>query len=129
MAYKAMSNPSVIINNEAIAIVPNSLVWKKGHGEVNQRVASTGGDAVEFVLSEDVSTKVGVVQFKLYTTKRNIDFIDVWKILSKTGAIAITINDGDFVQDFIEMVMCNDPDINASADGEIDIEMKGRGLV
>lgn len=128
MAERSLSAPTLIINNDIIAYVPNSLTHKMGHGEITQRVATTGGEAVKFVISEDVSTKIGTVKFSLYNTQSSIDLINNWKIMSKTGDVAITVNQDAISADYSEMVMINDPDLDTGFDSEIEIEMHGRGV-
>ena len=50
-----LSVPSVIVNNETIAIVPNSFSYDGGEGEINVRAASGGGNTIESVHSVNAS--------------------------------------------------------------------------
>ena len=127
MAFKTMANPTVEVNNDVIAIVPGSLAFDPGWGETKMRVASAGGDSKEFYSSDDSSTQIGMVQFKLITAKNNVDLIKEWIGLRKLNGSTVTLSDADYTEAFSEMVISNKPEISTGADGEIEVKFEGRG--
>jgi len=74
-----ISSPAVIVNNEPVAIVPNSFEFDEGKGEQNMRAASTGGGAVEQVYSENVETNFSEFKFEIYPDARSIELARKWK--------------------------------------------------
>jgi len=129
MAEKTMSSPTVIINNDVISVVPNSVSYKNGAGERKVKTASAGGRSVEIINTYDAGTLIGMLKFKLYTTKRNIDLLNDWVNRSIDANNTATLNDGTFVTNFTEMCVVNDPEVATGVDGEIEVEFQGRGSI
>lgn len=121
---KTLANPTLVVNNVAIPIVPNSLKFKGGQGEQDVLVQSAGGGSVQTVYSENVETNMSLVAFSIRNTPENIEIQLDWKTLKNANAIEIT-GDGGFSRSFNNMAHTNDPDINLGADTPIDIEFKG----
>lgn len=127
MSYKTMSNPTVEVNNNVIAIVPGSLTFNSGFGETKVTAASAGGDSKELYVSKDVTTQLGMVTFKLITAKHNIDMIKEWIGLNKLNGSTVTLADADFTEAFSEMMVTNNPEISTGPDGEVEVKFEGRG--
>lgn len=128
MAYKTMANPTVEVNNDVISIVPGSLLFNTGYGENKVRVASAGGRSKEIFISQDVTTQLGMVTFKLITSKPNVDSITDWVGLSQDlNGNTITLVDGDFTESFSEMFVTNNPEQSTGPDGEVEVKFEGRG--
>lgn len=119
---KSLSNPTVVVNNNTIAIVPNSLIYKTGSGDKTVRPQSAGGDAVEPVITEDAETKKSMVKFKLYNTKTNLNFVKVW---GASFSNTIEISEDDVTESFSEMVITAEPERNIGADGDLELEFEG----
>ena len=66
MAKIKLSNPTIVINNIAVAIVPNSFSFTEGFGEQDIKVQSAGGGSVQTVLSSNVETNMSMVKFSLH---------------------------------------------------------------
>ena len=124
MADKVIANPTIVINNVAIPIVPNSLKFKSGKGEQDVFAQSAGGSSTQAVFSENVETNISMVAFSIRNTPGNIELQSDWKDLKNANAIEIT-GDGGFSRSFNNMAQTSDPDINLGADTPIDIEFKG----
>ena len=127
MAQRTMSNPTVIVNNDVIPIVPGSLSYNDGFGEITVRVGSNGGRSKELYYSEDSSTQKGMVKFNLITSENNVELLKTWLQLSQASGNTIQIVDGSFSSSFSEMYVINNPEINTGPDGEIEINFEGRG--
>jgi hypothetical protein len=126
MSYKTMANPTVEVNNDVIAIVPGSLVFNIGYGETKNRIAAAGGSK-EFYTSQDVTTQVGTVTFKLITAKKNVDLITDWVEKTKSNGNTITLADTNYTEEFSEMIVVNSPEISTGPDGEVEVKFEGRG--
>ena len=120
-----LSNPSVEVNNDAIAIIPNSLSFKKGKGEKKALPQSAGGNSIEIVQTEDAETKKSMVKFSLRNTKSNQDLLDTWQDTINT----IRLSQGDFVVSFRGMIVTNDPEIQTGADGNLELNFEGTPAV
>lgn len=120
---RSLSNPIVQVNDTTIAVKPNSFKYNSGKGEKTVRAQSAGGNSVEAFLTEDAETKLAMVTFTLYTTQDNIGLVEQWQ--DNLEGNTLTVSEGSFQKNFTSMYVINDPDINFSADGEIEIEFKG----
>jgi hypothetical protein len=124
---RVISVPSIFVNNEPISIVPNSFKFKLGKGETNVRAASVGGGASVSIHSENAESQVGEIKFAMYTTTDNIARVNLWK--SNTGANAVQAIQRSQVPISLQNAsMTNDPEIEATADGKMEVEFKGDSI-
>jgi len=120
---QALANPIVTINNEAIFVLPNSVMYTEGKGEQNIRTQSAGGGAVQTVFSEDVESNKSKVNLSITNTQENIDIARTWK--SNQDANVISIVSPGFSRTISSTALINDYEVNLSADGEIALEFEG----
>ena len=116
---------TVLVNDEVIAIVPNSLKYKDGKGEQNVRAASTGDGGVETVFSHDVETSIGEVMFDLYPDAITEDFIKEWKGNGAENQILITNNKTNYTETFSNIALTNKVKRDPTFDGVVSFEWKG----
>jgi len=122
MSQKSLSNPTVVVNNDTIAIVPNSLVYKTGFGDKSVKPQSSGGNAIEVVITEDAETKKSMVKFKLYNTKKHLQLAKTWGVLFSN---TIEVSEGNVAEAFSDMVIISEPERAIGADGELEFEFEG----
>jgi hypothetical protein len=122
MSQKTLSNPTIEVNDDVIAIVPNSFVYKKGKGNKGVKSQSSGGDAIETVITEDAETKKSMCKFKLYHTAKNVQLIDDWQ---SNFSNTINASEDQISIPFRNMVITVDPERPAGADADIEIEWEG----
>jgi hypothetical protein len=122
MADRTLSNPVIEVNDNVIAIVPNSFSYKEGQGDKDVKAQSAGGNAISVVTTENAETKVSMVRFKLYNTARNLNLAKTW-MANQTNTIRAS--EGDIVVPFRDMVVTTEPERSVGADGELEIEFKG----
>lgn len=127
MSSTALANPTLIINNLGVAIVPNSTTYTDGFGEQNQRAQSGGGGNVEVVFSNNVETNVSKVNFSVYPTAENLDLLRSFKARENRNAINIT--SGDFSRTINSAALINDYEANLGADTTVDVEFVGQKAV
>lgn len=123
-----LSVPSVIVNNETIAIVPNSFTYNGGEGEINVRSASGGGNTVESVHSVNAENKIGKCTFDVYLTPDMDSRIRSWK--NQVGQNNIQFvqrisGGGNVTRSFSRMSLINEVERNASSDGVVSLEFAG----
>jgi hypothetical protein len=129
-AEKSLSVPTIRVNSDVVAIVPNTFSYKEGTGEVTVRTASAGGGNVSAVHTQNAETMFSTCKFNIYPTAANLERIRDWKNdIGGNTVEAIQRGDdegiGDIAIAFKNMSVTNDPDIAAGADTDITIEMAG----
>lgn len=129
VAERALTTPSIVVNNESIAIVPDSFKYTPGFGETNMRPQSSGGANVQMVKSTNAETKKSTVKFALLPIKINTDHVDDWQDNGKADGNGIEASDGPFAVAFRNMYMTNDPERNLSSDGVIELEFEGSPII
>lgn len=127
MTTRTLSNPTVEVNDQAIAIIPNSLSYKKGQGDKTVKAQSAGGNAVEAIVTENAETKISMVKFKLYNTKENFDLANGWTDLISGNTIRLS--EGDLTESFRGMVVTSEPERMIGADGELELEFMGQPVL
>lgn len=127
MALRSLSNPTVEINDQPIAIIPNSLSFKKGQGDKTVKAQSAGGDAIEPVISENAETKISMVKFKLTNTKENFDLANEW--IDNISGSVIRLSEGEMTETFRYMVVTTEPERAIGADGEMELEFMGTPII
>lgn len=125
--FVQISDPSVLVNNVSVAIVPNSLVFDEGLGEQSVIVQSAGAGQTQQVFANDVSTNLGMVKFSLQATKQNIELARSWKTNQNQNVVTVTATnaDGTITRSFTNAAICNNYEVPLSADGVIELEFKG----
>lgn len=129
---QSLSNPAVRINDDTIAIVPNTFNPTLGGGEVNVRSASSGGNSIESVHTSNAETKISTWTFEIYPTPENIRNVSGWQnaIGQNTVAAIETLGNGTSISlSLTGASLANDPELNLSADGTISLEFKGNQTV
>lgn len=128
MSNKTLSVPTVIVNNETMSIVPNSLTYNGGEGEIMVRAASAGGGSTTSVHSQNAETQISNVKFDVYPKPETDSYIATWK--ENVGANSIQIIQrvvgGDSITlSFDNMSLINSVERAASADGVTSLEWAG----
>lgn len=127
MAVTRVADPTLVINNEAIYIVPNSLSYQPGYGEGQVNVHSAGSGAVQIISSTNVETKIASVKFTLNNTTASIDLIDTWKENESHNSISITSS--GFSKSFNNAILISDIEIMLGSEGTIECEWKADSAV
>jgi len=125
--FTQISDPSILINNVAVAIVPNSCEFDEGFGEQDVKVQSAGGGQLQQVFANNVETNFGRVKFALAATVANIALARQWKANQNRNVVTITaqVAEGTLTRTFTNAAICNNYAIPLSADGVIELEFKG----
>jgi len=117
-------DPQVVVNNEAVKIVPNSFSYTEGFGEQKSEIQSAGGGVVEKVDSQNIETALSSVKFSLFPTIENIELARSLK--AKTSSV-ISATDGlGFSRTFACATLNNDFEVNLGSDEQIDLEFMTR---
>lgn len=120
-----LSNPTVVVNDDTISILPNSLSYKEGQGDAKVRPLSAGGDAIEVVVTSDAETKASMVKFKVSNSDTHLGQVNEWLLARSDGGVTITLSEGDISIPFTGMIMTTEPERSVGADGEVEVEFMG----
>ena len=119
-----LTDPVIIINNEQIEYVPNSLEYQLGEGERKVETQTAGGGLVSVVVTEDATTNKSMVKFEMRSTLENFDLVDSWTGLGANHIILADAASG-FKQVFDFMTMTGHPSRKLAADGKVECEFQG----
>ena len=129
MSNDAISVPAIQVNNDTVAIVPNSYKRTGGYGETTVRAASTGGGSATSIHTRNAESMFSKVMFQMYVTPDTIDLIEEWKNNGSGNTVDASqrnLSSGkDFAESFKNVSMTNDPEMAMGADTVVDIEMAG----
>lgn len=120
----AIVNASLLVNGSNPDIVPNSFTIVRGTGERQVRNQTAGAGQSEPVYFEDVASQIGTVEFEMFPTKENLDFIDDITSNGPTNVVQFISNEG-YTGTMTSALVTNDPEINLGVDGKIKIVIKG----
>lgn len=126
-----LTDATLLINNEAIAIIPSSLKFTEGLGEQTMRAASTGGGETETVFSNNVETNISDLMFELPTTPENIRLARSWKTNQDRNAatIAGSTPEGDVTRTFTKAALVNNYEVAIGSETNIPIEFKANKTI
>ena len=120
---KGISTPQFLVNNEPIAIIPNTLKYTEGKGVTTTRATSTGGGGIEYVTTTNAEEFIGKVSVEIANTAENIKLARGWK--NNPGKNGIRINEGSFSRVFTEMSIANEYEVELSTEGKLSLEWEG----
>lgn len=124
---KVLANPTVVVNNNPIAIVPNSFSYTEGFGEQQLRVQSAGGNSLEYAASDDVTTKKAMFKFEMLNTSENIENARQWK--QNLNQNVVSVSEDSFSRTFTQAMIVNDYEVSLSSDGNISLEFNSARAV
>lgn len=124
MAVVLISNPFLEINDERIETYGNSITYDNGLPDITVGALSAGGGSVTTVHGVDITTAVGMVKFKIPSTKKNDDFQSLWK--KNPGANVVKFYEGDLSKTMLGASFSEgrETELNSS-EGGIEITFKG----
>ena len=128
----ALADPSVVVNNEPVAVVPNSVKYTEGAGEQTMRAASTGGGGVQQVFSRNVETDFSKVMFEVFNDIETIEDLRGWKKNSNQNVVVVTgkTPDGKTLRrTFNQAAMLNDYEVGLGSDTTIPVEFSSNAAV
>ena len=122
-----ISDAVVEVNNDAVGIVPNSLVFTEGMGEQRVLAVSEGGGEVSQVFANDLETNFGMVRFSMRSTANNIEEVRSWKANGNKNVVIIAGEDAegnDFIRTYTQASIANNYEVGIATEGVIDIEFQ-----
>jgi hypothetical protein len=126
-----LSSPQVLVNNDVVAIIPNTLTFTEGLGEQAIRAASSGGSQTEQVYSDNVEMRYSTIKFELPPTIENIGKAREWKANKNQNLLQIAgrTADGTLTRTFSQAALLTDYEIPLTNDGNITMEWRANPAV
>jgi len=121
-----LSDVTVVVNNEAVGVLPGTVSFTEGLGEQTVRAVSIGGGAVEAVYSNDLESAFSMVKFELPSTPENIALARSWKTNNNNNAVQIIGEtlEGTLTRTFSRAALTADYEVGIGADSSVPIEFK-----
>jgi hypothetical protein len=122
---------SVEVDDETVTVEGNSLAITEGQGTSTVKAATKGGRVIA-VVSEDVTSKIGMVKFDM---PASIDSMNLARDFKARGAgRVIRVSGTDALGNRLgrvltQAVMTNDPEKSIQNEGKISIEFHGAPLI
>ena len=121
-----LTTATVVVNNEVIGIVPNSVEIDEGLGEQDVKAVSVGGGKVEQLYIEDVETKFGEAKFEMPTTPENIELARAWKVNQNRNVVQIvgSTTEGTVTRTYTQAALTENYKIPVGPDATMEIRFK-----
>lgn len=126
-----VSDPLVTVNNDPVAVIPNTVMFTEGRGEQSIRAASAGGGQVEQVYSNNIESNFSSVKFSMPATVENIAKALEWKANRNQNVVQITgrTPEGRVSRSFTQAAILNDYEVNLGTDTNVDMEFKANPAI
>ena len=124
---RILSKPQVDINGIVIYIVPNTLKVVWGYGTKSIKAQSAGGDSTNIVTSHSVEERVGQITFDVFSEEDNVQrVLDLMDSNDNTDLdVSFSEPNVDISGTMKNASIVNDPEHGYSADGKLEIQIKG----
>ena len=117
----------VIVNNEPISVVPNSVERRFGRGEIQVDAQTLGAGNIDTVHSVNNETAKSYFKMSLKVTEENIAKVDEWKLNIGLNVIRYIAEGRKEIYE--QMSVMNDPTYPDSNDAVIEVEFEGNPLI
>jgi len=126
-----LADATVMVNNSAVAIIPNSLVFTEGLGEQSIRAASAGGGSVEQIYSNNIESNFSMVRFDIPATVENIENAKDWKRNKNQNLVQIMgrTPEGKVSRSFSQAALLTDYEVALGSETNITIEFKSNPAI
>lgn len=126
-----VANPTITVNNNVVAINPNSVAYTEGKGEQQVRAASAGGGQVEQIFSNNIETNFSMIKFEMPSTVDNIALAREWKSNTNQNLVQMTGRtvEGDVSRTFTQAALLPDYEVPLGSDTNIAIEFNANPAI
>lgn len=126
-----LSNAAVLVNNDIVAYIPNTLSYTEGLGEQSIRAASAGGNQTEQIFADNIEMRYSTVKFELPSTIENIAKVRQWKQNKNANLVQISgkTADGNLTRSFSQAALLTDVEVPLTNDGNMTLEWRSNPAV
>jgi hypothetical protein len=121
-----IADATVLVNDEVVGVLPNTVSFTEGLGEQKSRAVSIGGGKTEQVTSNDVETNYSMVKFEMPVTVDVVKLAKVWKTNGNANVVQITSQnvEGSMTRSFAEAMLTSDYEVNIGSETSLAVEFK-----
>lgn len=122
---------SIEVDDETITIEGNTIAIQEGQGESNVKSATNGGKIV-MVISQDITTNVGMIKFEMPASINSINLSRDFKALGAGRVVRVSGTDpagNRLGRTLNQGIMTNDPEKAIQNEGKIPVEFSGAPLI
>lgn len=121
----------VTVNNDPVAVIPNTVMFTEGLGEQNIRAASAGGGQTEQIYSNNIESNFSKVVFEMPATIENIAKAREWKANRNQNVVQITgrTPEGRLSRSFTQAAILNDYEVPLGTETNVSIEFKSNPAI
>lgn len=126
-----LTDATLLANNEAVGVNPNSIAFTEGKGEQTLRPVSIGDGKVEQVFANNLETSMSKLKFTMPATIDNVALALAWKN-NRNGnvfTIAGSTADGDLTRTFTQAAVVNDYEVPIGTEADIEIEVMSNSAI
>ena len=126
-----LADATVMINNDAVAIIPNTLKFTEGLGEQKIRAASAGGGQVEQIYSNDIESNFSMVAFEMPATVDNIALARQWKTNKNQNVVQVIgqTPEGSLTRTFTQAAFLNDYEVGLGSETNVPVDFKANPTI
>lgn len=126
-----LANPLITVNNDPVAVTPNTVMYTEGLGEQTLRAASLGGGQVEPIYAENIESNFSAVSFEMPSTIPNIAKARQWKANGDQNVVTITgtTPDGTLTRTFQRAAILNNYPVNLGNETNVPIEFSSQQAI
>lgn len=121
---------SVEVDDDALTVEGNTLMFVEGQGDTSLRAASRGGRIV-MVASDDITTRVGKIKFEMPASVASINIARDIKARGVGRVLRISGTDSQgnrLGRTMTQAAMTNDPEKGIQNEGKLVLEFSGAPL-
>lgn len=126
-----LTDATVLVNNEAVGVIPNSVMFTEGLGEQVVRAVSIGGGKVEQVYARNLETNFSKVKFSMPTTPETVRLARQWKTSGNQNVVQIagSTPEGTVTRTFTGAALTADYEVPIGTEENIEIEFMANAAI
>lgn len=128
----ALAEATVMVNDNVIGIVPNSLEFDEGLGEQKILPVSVGAGKTEQLFANDVESNFATVKFSMRVTVSNVNTVKGWKQNANRNVINIAAEDADgkdLTRVFTQAALTENITVQIQTEGVMDVSFQSNAPI
>lgn len=128
----ALAEATVMVNDNVIGIVPNTLEFDEGLGEQKILPVSVGGGKVEQLYANDLESNFATVKFQMRVTVSNVETLKGWQQNANRNVVNVAAEDADgndLTRVFTQATIMEAPNIQIQTEGVIDVSFNANAPI
>lgn len=126
-----LSDAVLLVNNEAVAYLPNTLSFTEGLGEQQVRAVAVGRGKTEQVYAQNLESNFSMVKFELPTTPENVELARAWKTNGNQNVVQIAgrTAEGEVTRTFTGAALIGNYEVPIGTETNVEIEFHANAAI